>query len=425
MAKVESLIVLLDRSKKRLALAFCVATFLHLPLTPAMPMLKLVQRISGAKTDAKAPELQEVEVELQEALRNEEQRRQVEKVEPPSRAPSVQMDSPARMRIAKGEAKSVEGKSADASPKPAKTAKVKDLGLEGEVATKLIGRPAVTLGLWFSSLRDTPLGKELIGIAACNREWRRFIDQGVDLSSDVDGVLVVGPELFDSTQLTVAVGHALPRERVHAVMDTMVRESGDRGRWLLPDVAAARFGKRDRVLLPLQPDLFFVTPRKGWEALHRVKSPLRVPSAEGRTASIVFVNPNRVLEPVGLTLPKSISELRLEAFANRDRSVDLKLELSAKSPEAARADKDEVSRQMRDFVDEVWTATSALGVIAGTSVEAAEREPVPRLDLTVDEQTLSGMLHLSPNQTRATLGLLSSFLCRKGRGAAPVDGKPQ
>jgi hypothetical protein len=77
----------LDRSKKRLALAFCFALFLHLPLTPAMPVLKLVQRITGAKTEkqAKATPPQEIEVELEEALRSEEQRQKDESVPNQSR----------------------------------------------------------------------------------------------------------------------------------------------------------------------------------------------------------------------------------------------------------------------------------------------------------------------------------------------------
>jgi hypothetical protein len=437
MANADSLIVVLDRSKKRLALGFCIALFLHLPLTPGMPMLKFVQRIlgAGAKQEAKAPPPREVEVELQEALRSEEQRLQNAKVEAPSKAASVQIEAPANVKIAKAEAKASSPNSEtkpenaikpDAQPKPAKKTKVKELGLEGELASKVVDRPAVTLGLWFSSLRETPLGKELLGIAACNREWKRFIDQGVDLLTDVDGVLVIGPGIFESSQLTVAVGHSLGAERVHGVVDALVKESGDKGAWILPQVAAVRFGRRDRVLMPLQPDLFFVTPREGWKGLHRVKSPLRVPSAEGRAASLVLVDPNRALERVGLALPSNISELRLEAFANRDRSVDLKLELEAKSSEAARASEREVSEQMNDFLSEVWTAASVLTRIAGTSAPAADDEPVPRLDLEVDGSTLSGTVHLSPNQTRTTLNLLSSFMCRKARRASiqtPVDGK--
>jgi hypothetical protein len=444
MAKLESLITVLDRSKKRLALAFCVALFLHLPLTPAMPVLKLVQRITGAnaKKEAKATPPQEIEVELEEALRSEEKRLQDERVSAPAKAASVQVEPPPHVKLARSEPKASSAKNeakaahlkkearpehsvnADNRAKQAKKAKVKDLGLEGDLASKVGKRPAVTLALWFSSLRETAVGKGLIDIAACHRDWKRFVDQGINLSTDIDGVLVIGPGIFESSQLTVAVGHSLAAERVNGVIDAFVKDSGDQGRWISSDVAAVRFGRRERVLLPLQPDLFFVTPRDGWKGLHGVKSPLRVPSAEGRAASLVLVGPHRILERIGLNLPASISEMRVEAFANRDRSVDLRVELQAKSPEAAGASETEVSRLMRDFFSELWTGAAVLGAIAGTSTADASREPAPRLDLEADGPTLSGGVHLSPKQTEATLNLLSSYVCRKPRPEPGAEAAP-
>jgi hypothetical protein len=179
------------------------------------------------------------------------------------------------------------------------------------------------------------------------------------------------------------------------------------------------------VLLSQQSDLFFITPTKGWEALHKVKEPLRVPSADGRTASLVFVKPNRVLERVGLRLPKRISELRLEVFANLDESADIKVELEATNAEAASAEAKSVSAQMHDFFSDVWTTASALQTLAGTKPSGTHLETAPRLDLEVDESTLSGIVHLSQGQTRATLELLSSLLCRQGKPAAPgAKAKP-
>jgi hypothetical protein len=55
-----------------------------------------------------------------------------------------------------------------------------------------------------------------------------------------------------------------------------------------------------------------------------------------------------------------------------------------------------------------------LGSIAGTNDDAS-REPAPRLDLTVDEKTLAGLVHLSSNQTKASIELAASILCRKSK----------
>src|SRR4030095_4527400 len=152
MAKLESLIELLDRSRKRLALGFCIAILIHLPLTPGMPMLSFVQRMTDRKAKQASPPAppREIEVELQEALRSEEKRLQNEKLEASSKAASVQIEAPANVRLAKGEPNPKDAKS-EAKPestnkteakKQVRKTKVRDLGLEGELASKLVYRPA-------------------------------------------------------------------------------------------------------------------------------------------------------------------------------------------------------------------------------------------------------------------------------------------
>ncbi|MGC4087153.1 MAG: hypothetical protein QM756_04465 [Polyangiaceae bacterium] len=412
MARIEALITILDRSKGRLAIAFGLALLVHFPLTPALPMLRLAHRLTKGDKVEPPPPAQLVDVELREALKSDEKRKE-EPPAPTPKAASMQVDPPSNVKFAAGAPKPEPEEKSEEKAKEVKKDKVKSVGLEGDMSKKLLGKPPVTLGLWLSSLRENPLGQKLGEIMACDREWKRFIDQGVDILKDFDGMLVVGPSLYESGQLTAAVRHNLPPERVHGIMQSLVESSGERGSWLMPDVASARLGRSQRVLLPQSKDVFFVTPNKGWEALKKTKEPLRVPSAEGRTASLVLVNPNRALSRLGLTLPKRIQEMRLEVFANADESVDLKVELEATTPDAARDEEKRVASQMREFFSDVWTAATALRAIAGTSAGESHLELAPRLDLEVEEQVLSGMAHLSPQQARATLELLASFTCRK------------
>ena len=424
MARLEKLIQVLDRSRKRLAIAVGIAILLHLPLTPVMPVLRLLHRVTKTKELEKAPPQpsapRQVEVELKEALRSEELRQEQAKVTPPSNGPSLQVNPPSNVKFSKStpEQKAEEEKN-NAKPKDLKKEKVKNVGLEG-VENKLTGKPGVTLGLWFSSMREHPLGKRLAQIAACDAEWRAFVNQGVNLMQDFDGVLVVGPNFTDSSQMTAAVRHNLPSQRVHEVMDSLVQKSGKNGHWLAPDVASARLGRVQRVLMPKQEDLFFVAPSKGWQALNNVKEPLRVPNAEGRSASLVLMRPNQLLERVGLSLPRRLSELRLEVFANPDQSLDIKIELEDASIAAARQDARNVSEQLHDFFADMWVTAAAVRAITGSD-ESTEPQPTdnpsmetaPRLDLTPDEKTLTGMVHLTPAQARTTLELISSVVCRK------------
>lgn len=425
MARLESLIEVLDRSKKRILIAFAVALFLHFPITPVVPVLRLIHRLRTNETPpASSQEVRprEVEVELREALRQDELRKDVPAPpEPPKSSLSMAPPTPAAAPppppapAAVKFAKSTPTEKAEPEQvKEPKKDKFKDVGLEG-MASKITGKPGVTLALWLSSLRDNPLGKRLSEVAACDREWKVFVEQGVDLLNDFDGALMVGPGLFEPRQMTVAVRHALPKERVHSVIDGLVRRSGTAGKWVADDVASVRLGRTQRMLLPRQSNLFFVAPSKGWEALHDVKEPLGVPEAEGRLLSLVLAPPQKALARAGLTLPKRIGELRLEVFANPDQSLDVRVELEDISPEAAQEDVLRVSGQLRDFFADVWSVATTLGSFTGAADADARPEPAPRLNLSVDEKTLAGMIHLSPNQTKATLELAASMLCRKSK----------
>jgi hypothetical protein len=422
MARLEALIDVLDRSKKRIAIAFALAILLHLPATPLMPVLRLVHRLHTSNTPPistqEAPP-REVEVELREVLRNEEQRKEQQQTQP--EAPQVPAPPPppgvkfaASAPVPKADPDSTEKAK---EPKPEKE-KVKDVGLEG-MNKKMVGKPGVSLGVWFSSLRDNPIGKRFGELVACDREWKVFLDQGIDLLRDFDGALVVGPSLLEPRQMTVAVRHSLPSERVHEVVDGIVRQSGTNGRWVLNDVATVRLGKTQRMLLPQQSDLFFVAPSKGWESLHDVKQPLRVPTAEGRLMSLVLAPPHKVFERIGLALPKRIREMRLEVYANTDQSVDVRVELEDASHQAAERDVKQISTLLHDFFADAWLLASTLGTLTGSNDEAAPLELAPRLDLSVDDKVLTGMIHLSPSQTKTTLELAASILCRKSkRGSA-------
>jgi hypothetical protein len=442
MYRGHALIEALDRSKKRIVLAFGLAILMHLPMTPVLPVLRIVHRLAMRDKNSAVPLArpappQEVEVQLESALQKEQQYQQ-RKVDaeaareanvasrtslsmaPPANVP-FNASEPAPSRVEESvEASRAEeaAKLFEAKPKPKE--KLKDIGLEGKLSKKEEAKPGVTLGLWLSTLRDQALGKELARIATCDREWRVFSDQGVDLLRDFDGVLIVGPSLNQPQEMTAAVRHSLPADRVYAVIDGLVQRSGKTGRWVKPNVATARVGKLQRMLLPHQHDLFFLAPTKGWQALHDLAQPMSVPNSEGRLASLVVSKPNRVLERLGIELPARISSLRLEVFVDPDESSSLRLELEEPSEVAALADVKKVSRQLSEFFSDAWVLTSTLSKVTGASAASHGPELAPRLELSVDGTTLTGDFRLSPGQTRTTVNLVSQLLCRK---KTPAKGR--
>ncbi len=422
--RLEAFIALVDRSRKRLIIALIAALLLHMPFTPAAPMVRLLRRFihfeetPAAKVKLTPPPPREVEVELREALRSDVERQEQALLAKPSNASSLSLGmpkpTPSPVKFAQGEASRPPPKPEEpaAKPEPPKKPKIKQVGLEGKVKGDIRGRPNVTIGVWFPSFRDHPLGGTVGKMLTCDPEWRSFVQQGIDPLRDFEGVLVVGPNVRESGKMTAAVRHHLPPEQVKSVVGALVTKSGPKGHWLTPDAAQTRLGKVDRVLLPHQSDMFFVTPPEGYQGLADAKSPLRVPNAEGRSASVALRQPASVLKRAGLSLPDRLGELRLEVFTNPDQSLDVRVELDDSSAETAKDDAPRISRQMHDFFADIWMATSTLGSLTGAGPRNAPSEVAPRLDLVADEKTLVGMIHLSPAQTKTTLDLLVSLICR-------------
>jgi hypothetical protein len=420
----EPLISLLDRSKKRIIAALALAVLVHLPVTPVLPVLRMVHRLSVKNRELEQPikpvAPPEVEVQLERAIqqeqRHQEQVHASAQAEPEGPSASLAMTPPQSVPFNQASPpETPPDENPIESREKKEKEKLKDIGLEGDLAKKDDTKPGVSLGLWLSSLRDNPLGKELVRIATCDRQWRGFVEQGIDLLNDFDGVLVVGPSLNEPGALTAAVRHSLPEERVHQVVDGLVKRSGKNGKWLEPSVATARFGKDQRVLMPHQKDLFFMTPSKGWRTLHELKHPMKVPASEGRLASIVLSKPNETLKNAGLMLPKRISSLRLEVYAYPDQSGDIKLELDDVDSKAADEDVEKVSKLLSDFFSDAWTLASTFASFAGVESDSQGPELAPRLNLVAKDSTMSGTIRLTPRQTRRTVSLVSSLLCRKSK----------
>jgi hypothetical protein len=437
--RLDTFLAFIERSRKRLAIACVIALALHVPFTPAFPLFRVLERLALIKRDPgpkrEEPAVpQEVEVELRDLARQEQQKLAEEQKEQPKNPLTLNPPAPARppsnVKFAQADSKPAgEEKPAEteASKAAAEKKKAKEVGLAGKLGKELAGKPNVSIALWFSSFRDHPLGSSVNELLACDGQWNAFFKQGVDPLRDFDGALLVGPSVRDPTKMTAAVRHHLPTERVRSVMGGLVDKSGGNGHWLRKDAVSVKVGRVGRVLFPHSPDVFFVTPPHGWEALHDVSEPLSVPAADGRSMSLVLRRPASSVARFGLNLPARIEELRLEVFANADQSIDVKLELEDSSEATARADVRKVSDQLHDFFADLWATTEAVKTLTGFgSGDGTRPESAPDLSLVADQKVLTGMVHFSPAQAKTTLELLSSLACRKPKPGPPpaASGNP-
>jgi chemotaxis protein histidine kinase CheA len=297
------------------------------------------------------------------------------------------------------------------------------VGLSGKLNDKIVGKPNVTLAVWFSQLRDTPAEALVAPLFACNAEWRWFADRGVTPLRDLDGVMMTGPQLSDSSKLTVAVQHRLKSSEVQTVVTSLVAASGPRGTFLEDDVARIVFQHKDRVVFPHQTQMVFVAPPVGWETIRGMKGPLSLPPADGRAFSLTLQNPSRPLKKLGLRMSDKLTEMKLDVFANPDGGADVQIDFEAATAESAAVEAkgvNEVFAQSIADVAQLAQVAKAPGAL-GAQAQAALTFPTPSFD-AVDKR-ITGTMHFAPAEAQGLLGLVSKLVCAK-RKPAPAPKAP-
>jgi hypothetical protein len=204
------------------------------------------------------------------------------------------------------------------------------LALVGSLRKTVQGKPNVELVMWFSAMRTHPLGVRVSEILSCNPQWRDFIGDAVDPVRDLEGVFLFGPRVVDSSKLTVAVQTRMDQNKVRAVMDGLVRQSGQTAGWL--DAGSGALAARihadraDRIVMTHPTNMIYVTPQEGYAQIAGIREPLSLPPGNGRALSLMMVTPWRPLRRLGWTVPETVSELRLDIVAADDGGADITIE---------------------------------------------------------------------------------------------------
>jgi hypothetical protein len=211
----------------------------------------------------------------------------------------------------------------------------------------------VVLVLWTVQLRGHPLGRRLAALLGCNPQWRDFLGNGVDPLADFDGIMLSGPRFSDSSKVTVMVQTKMAPARIRDILGGLVTRSGPNGRWLEtpPGELGARFraDRADRVAATHPRDLLFITPPEGYEQIRRIREPLALPADKGRAVALSVVNPWRPARRVGLVLPETLSEMRLEITPRADGGAELSIRADDADPATAARDAAMLHDQLGQF----------------------------------------------------------------------------
>ena len=231
---------------------------------------------------------------------------------------------------------------------------VKDtLSLVGGLKRAVKSKPNVALVFWFSTMREHPLGPLVGSLLACNPQWRDFLGDVIDPLQDLDGVMLVGPRLSDTSKVTILVQSRMDDAKVRQVMGYVADNAHRRGAGGPIDAGAGtqavRFfaDRADRVAFTHPKNLIIVTPPEGFEQLQSQREAMSLPAGRGQAMSLTMVNPWRPLRMVGMRLPETLTEIRVNAFASDGGGVSLEIEFDDQDAAHAESHAADVTDQAR------------------------------------------------------------------------------
>jgi hypothetical protein len=295
----------------------------------------------------------------------------------------------------------------DAGPRDAgPPGSVKDtLALAGALRQTVSGKPNVVIAMWLTTLRAHSLGPLVSSMLACNPQWRDFLGDDVDPIRDLDGVLLSGPRMTETSKVTVIVQTRMEEPRIRQLMGVLIAHSSSEGGWFDAGagVSAARFhaDRADRIAFSHPVGLVIITPPEGYEQLRGVRGPLPFPASNGRAISVTMVTPWRPARALGLKLPETLQELRLDVSASSDGGFDVTGELDDKDAESAEA-----------HADDVTTQIAGLGGFVTDDIRF-----VPQ------GRHLVGHTHLSRMTSAIVLGFVRGYICPAGLPDAGHGGQ--
>ncbi|HMI87954.1 MAG TPA: hypothetical protein VK550_27915 [Polyangiaceae bacterium] len=231
---------------------------------------------------------------------------------------------------------------------------VKDtLSLAGGLRRAVKGKPNVALVFWFSTMREHPLGPLVGSLLSCNPQWRDFLGDVIDPLQDLDGVMLVGPRMSETSKLTILVQSRMEDAKLRQVMG-LVGEAAHRsgaGGFMDAGVGsqAIRFraDRAERVAFTHPKNLIIVTPPEGFEQLQAQREPMSLPAGRGQAMSLTMVNPWRPLRMIGMRLPETLSEIRVNVFATESGGVRAEIEFDDQDAAMAAAHAGDVTEQAR------------------------------------------------------------------------------
>ncbi len=241
-----------------------------------------------------------------------------------------------------------------AAPVASATPPEKDpFAVTGDFAQVAKSNTNVKLHLWTKPLRTHPLGADIAQLLANEPQWKSFLGDGaINPLTDLDTIVLYGPQLVDSSQVGAFVAFNTEPKKVRAAVDAIVARDPKGTPWKdekKKPVARARADRADRVFVLFPNKTLAIVPPGGADAAVAVKRIALPESDSERTVLHAYLKtPHRVkaLERYGFTIPTSIASAQVTVSTTVEGGASLELRLEDASPDDATAHRPELEKQL-------------------------------------------------------------------------------
>ena len=235
--------------------------------------------------------------------------------------------------------------------------------LTGETK-KVIDQDAnVRLVIYPEKIRNHPLAPRIGQLLASVYQWRDFFGPAkLDPIRDVDRIMIVGPELRDSSKVAAIIQHNVGQARMREALDAIVRADPEHGEWLDAGIPAATAyaDRAPRVLAMPSPNIVVVVPPNLKDAVLALKRPRIAKSTGPEVVWAYAVTPWRAARAIRLELPHSIAWAKVWVIPSEGGGAVVEAEAEDESPESAARHAQELDGQIKDALS-LAASVSLLG----------------------------------------------------------------
>jgi hypothetical protein len=264
-------------------------------------------------------------------------------------------------------------------------------------------------------VRKHPLGSRIGPLLRNVYQWRDFFGPtAIDPIRDVDRMLLVGPQLRDSSQVVAILQFNIPQDRVKTAIDTLVARDPE-GHWddgPVP-VAHAHADRGERAFVLPTSKLLIVTPPSALESAKKFKRGLPGPK-DDEIAVAQLATPWRAFIGMPVAIPKSIKSATLRLSPMPDGGVMIDILAHDETEALATSDAQALTQALT-------AATSLdLGLFGSVLFGSSQKKFIEKGSFEPDGADIRGEIVLTRQQTETMLDLAGSFV----GGSAPRRPRP-